>query len=221
MLPLRCNASIFNRFSRLGNKYDAEDDALTSEEGEGEDKLMDFDHELLAARGYLRNQKSYTPPRNVVELIRAACVEAGGSESPDFGQKDVKFAVLARCARDLMHPVPNSLLHTIESADLLMEFYCTPVDVRVPLDRMKDINLPENLHVIYNYHRFNPETDTKFNGVSAFPGESNIITGLKAKKKYKGFVDEPEWAKYNIRVDANRHGIPKVKKRYAILENNW
>ena len=31
------------------------------------------------------------------------------------------------------------------------------------------------------------ETDTMFNGVSAFPRSSTIVTGLKYKKKYRGY----------------------------------
>lgn len=31
------------------------------------------------------------------------------------------------------------------------------------------------------------DTDTKFNGVTAFPGSSTIISDLKNKKKYKNY----------------------------------
>lgn len=39
-------------------------------------------------------------------------------------------------------------------------FYETPVDTTVPLDRMKNMDLPKNLHVLYNYTRFHPGTYT-------------------------------------------------------------
>lgn len=32
------------------------------------------------------------------------------------------------------------------------------------------------------------ETDTMYGGVSAFPKSSTIVTGLKAKKMYKGYT---------------------------------
>jgi large subunit ribosomal protein L50 len=37
-------------------------------------------------------------------------------------------------------------------------FYQTPVDTITPLDKMRDMELPENLHVQFEYHRFHPGT---------------------------------------------------------------
>lgn len=37
-----------------------------------------------------------------------------------------------------------------------MAFYKTPVNTSVPLDMMRNIDLPKNLHVIYKYTRFHP-----------------------------------------------------------------
>jgi hypothetical protein len=39
------------------------------------------------------------------------------------------------------------------------------------------------------------ETDTMFGGISAFPGRSTIVTGLKYKKKYKGYDARTPWSK--------------------------
>lgn len=38
----------------------------------------------------------------------------------------------------------------------LRKFYLTPVDAIVPLDAMREKNLPKNLHIRYEYHRFHP-----------------------------------------------------------------
>ena len=72
-------------------------------------------------------------------------------------------------------------------------FYKEEVDTRVPLERFKSIELPPNLSIQYDYHRFHPETDTKFNGVSAFPQRPTIISGLKNKKKYAGYQVKPKF----------------------------
>jgi large subunit ribosomal protein L50 len=40
--------------------------------------------------------------------------------------------------------------------DDVMEFYKTPVEKRAPLDALKTMKLPENLHVQTEYHRFHP-----------------------------------------------------------------
>lgn len=70
----------------------------------------------------------------------------------------------------------------------VFEFYETPVDTVVPYDALQNRELPPNLHILSNYHRFHPETDLMFDGVTAFPRSSNLVTGLKTKKKYKGFT---------------------------------
>ena len=75
----------------------------------------------------------------------------------------------------------------------MKEFYKTAVDIRVPLDKLKDVELPKNLSVQYEYHRFHPETDTLFGGLSAFPRQSTLVTGLKYKKKYAGYTAKPKW----------------------------
>lgn len=69
----------------------------------------------------------------------------------------------------------------------------TPVDTRVPYDKLQEMDLPPNLHVIPNYHRFHPDEDTKFGGITAFPKSSTIISGLLTKKKYKGFNAGNPW----------------------------
>lgn len=75
----------------------------------------------------------------------------------------------------------------------VQEFYKEAIDVRVPLDKLKDIELPKNISVQYEYHRFHPETDTMFGGVSAYPRQSTLVTGLTYKKKYAGYTAKPKW----------------------------
>lgn len=72
-------------------------------------------------------------------------------------------------------------------------FYQKEVDVRVPLDKFKGVELPPNLSIQYEYHRFHPETDTMFGGVSAFPRRSTVVTGITSKKKYAGYTAKPKW----------------------------
>lgn len=97
-----------------------------------------------------------------------------------------RYELFCACESKLQHKIPNSLLHTIETVEDVTRYYESPVDTITPLDNLKNIDLPENIHVQYEYHRFHPDTDTKFGGVTAFPGSSTIVTGLKYKDKYKG-----------------------------------
>lgn len=74
-------------------------------------------------------------------------------------------------------------------------FYSTPIQGINTYNRMtkNSKNLPQNLHLIEEPIRFNPETDKLFNGVSAFPGMTHDLKGLRAKKKYPTFKDNFVW----------------------------
>lgn len=156
------------------------------------DRRIDFDAESLAARGYLRNQKAYTPPSDVESKILQVCERYLGKQNT-FPDATTKYNILVQCCQSLQHSVPNSLIHKITSIDELMAFYKTPISTTVPLDMMKDMDLPKNLHVIYKYNRFHPETDTKFGGISAYTKDSTLVTGIKYKKKYPGYNASPTW----------------------------
>lgn len=84
-------------------------------------------------------------------------------------------------------------IHYVQITEDVIKFYETPVDTRVPLDALKTIDLPENLHIEYEYHRFHPDTDTMFKGQTAFPKSSTIVTGLKYKGRYRGYKAKTSW----------------------------
>ncbi len=79
------------------------------------------------------------------------------------------------------------------SLDDIVQFYNTEVNTTLPLDALQSMDLPSNLHIQTEYLRFHPETDTMFGGQTAFPKSSTIVTGLKARKKYKGHVAKTSW----------------------------
>ncbi|XP_046987091.1 39S ribosomal protein L50, mitochondrial [Schistocerca americana] len=155
--------------------------------------------ESLASRGFVRPQKQYIPEGDIKKKIDDICKSVWQDKkqilkhSNPIADSEFKFSLLAKCYQEFQHGVPNSLLHTIESLDDVINFYETPVDVTIPFDTLKKVELPENLHIQYEYHRFHPETDTMFGGVSAFPLSSTIVTGLRYKKKYKGHIAKPKW----------------------------
>lgn len=53
--------------------------------------------------------------------------------------------------------------------------------------------LPKNLHLIPEPIRFDAKTDTFFKGVSAYPAQSNEVTGIKLKKKFPTSADNFVW----------------------------
>ncbi|XP_050446163.1 39S ribosomal protein L50, mitochondrial [Cataglyphis hispanica] len=156
---------------------------------------IDSAGESLAARGFLRSQQAYEPPEDVIDRIDKICESQAISTNDDTKLEDpiLRFKLFVTCEREFKHSIPNSLLYTIESIDDLKQFYTTPVDIKTPYEALGRIDLPKNLHVQQEYHRFHPDTDTLFNGKTAFPKSSTLVTGLKYKKKYPGHKQENPW----------------------------
>ncbi|XP_017043437.1 uncharacterized protein LOC108089591 [Drosophila ficusphila] len=148
--------------------------------------------ESIAAKGFLRPHKPYTPPADAADRIRSVAASLQ-LKSDELGNLSEKFEFLAACFNELQHGVPNSQVHELRTIGDVISFYETPVDTTVPLDALKRVELPENLHIQYEYLRFNPETDTKFNGKTAFPKSSTLVTGLKYRNKYEGHEAKRSW----------------------------
>ncbi|KAJ0180780.1 hypothetical protein K1T71_004184 [Dendrolimus kikuchii] len=132
------------------------------------DKKLQAAAESLASRGFLRPTKPWDPHSRGITFWRI---------SPGFLSCFSVF--LALCCH--------------LSVDDLMSFYNTPVDTRTPFEALKKMDLPKNLHIQKDYARFHPDKDTLFNGQSAFPKSSTIVTGLKARKKYEGYTAKRSW----------------------------
>uniref|UniRef100_A0A6P4FWM9 Large ribosomal subunit protein mL50 n=1 Tax=Drosophila rhopaloa TaxID=1041015 RepID=A0A6P4FWM9_DRORH len=148
--------------------------------------------ESIAAKGFLRPHKPYSPPANAAERVRSVAA-ALQLKSDQLGNLSEKFEFLAACFQELQHGVPNSQVHELRTIGDVISFYETSVDTTVPLDALQRIELPENLHIQYEYVRFNPETDTKFDGKTAFPKSSTLVTGLKYRSKYEGHEAKRSW----------------------------
>ncbi|XP_033230879.1 39S ribosomal protein L50, mitochondrial isoform X2 [Belonocnema kinseyi] len=142
----------------------------------------------LAAKGFLRGYKPYEPMKDVSERLDYLCQESRISTTNETRLENpiIRCNLLIRCQEELKQSISNSMLCTIKTIGNLRQFYHTPVNSTMPLDSMRLMDLPKNLHIQYEYHRFQPGTDTMFNGKTAFPKSSTIVTGLKYKKKYRG-----------------------------------
>ncbi|XP_046391188.1 39S ribosomal protein L50, mitochondrial [Ischnura elegans] len=150
----------------------------------------------LSFKGFLRSHTPYSPPEDVEnQLHRIGNKYFGSKVSGDirFDNAAEKFKVLAECNKVFKHCVPNSELHSMVTFGDVIGFYLTPVVTTTPLDEMKTMKLPPNLHVQHDYVRFQPDTDVMFGGISAFPKSSTIVTGLKYRKKYKGYKAKTSW----------------------------
>lgn len=76
----------------------------------------------------------------------------------------------------------------------VLAFYSKPVRGINTLDSLaNNSKLPKNLHVITDAVKFNPDTDTFFDGYDAFPKKAIIEDGIKASKKYDNFKTKVFW----------------------------
>ncbi|XP_057321024.1 uncharacterized protein LOC130664871 [Microplitis mediator] len=155
----------------------------------------EWNEKSLSTRGFLRPLKPYEPPKDASEKLDKICKDQGLSEN-DFTELkdlDLRFKLFSICADEFKCHIPNSILFNIQTIGDLRKFYQTQIDTTLPLDANKNIDLPPNLHIQYEYNRFHPDTDTKFNGKTAFPKSSTLVTGLKYKKKYPSLILDSPW----------------------------
>lgn len=164
---------------------------------------------------YLRAQKSYVPPADVVSQIDGIVKNVKDAKTRGLSLAE-KFAVLNVCFQQFGHGVPNSSLHEINcvgkwyyllkgliiyvliifinlTADDIIEYYQKGVNTTLPLDAMRTMELPANLHIQHEYVRFTDDSNAMFRGQTAFPRSSTIVTGLKYRKKYKGYTAKTSW----------------------------
>lgn len=142
-----------------------------------------------------RSYKPYSPPDNVSDTVQKLCEQLELSPDAKLNDLSLKFELLKSCQGAFNdHLVPNSLLHEIRCVQDVIEFYSTPVDTTLPMDRISSIpDLPQNLYIQQDYVRFTPETNGIFNGVSAFPKSSTLVTGIRTRRKYKGLEAQRSW----------------------------
>lgn len=110
---------------------------------------------------FLRPQKEYIPKKNVQSELDSIYTSVLGTTDPNTQLTDIKnkFNLLKACEDKLEHTVPSSQLHSMLTLADVTRYFKTPVDVRTPYDKLKDMELPENLHVQFDYLRF---PDCKF-----------------------------------------------------------
>lgn len=144
----------------------------------------------------MRPNKPYAPVNDAADRVRSVAAKlqmTNGGDQRQLTNLEEKFKFLSACFQDLQHGVPNSQVHELTTVGDVIAFYHQAVDTTVPLDALKRIELPENLHIQYEYLRFNPETDTKFDGQTAFPKSSTLVTGLKYRRKYESHEAKQSW----------------------------
>ncbi|OXA59038.1 uncharacterized protein LOC110843910 [Folsomia candida] len=184
------------------------DEPVTSSSNLGDmDKVRKFEWtaKSMNARGFLRFQKEYKPPvdarERMLQLSKDVIPRLTKLETEKAVLKykitdaKTKFDLLSRAFVQFDHGVPNSMLYMMDSVGDIVHFYTTEIKTQTPFDLLtrQAEDLPPNLHILPKPIRFHPETDTQFGGMTAFPKSSTIVTGLRSKKKYRGYEAKKTW----------------------------
>ncbi|KOX71622.1 39S ribosomal protein L50, mitochondrial [Melipona quadrifasciata] len=181
-------------------------------------RTYDDEKKSLACKGY---QKEYKPPEDLYNRIDKICEQ---QQIPTAYQTKLddplqRFNLFLACEQEFQHPITNSVLYRIRTISDLKKYYRKHVSNVTPLDAMRSMELPKNLHINYDYVRFHPgkcdikiflktisadthidDTDTMFNGKTAFPKSSTLVTGLRYKKKYQGHVQENPFLEAMLKI---------------------
>ncbi len=89
----------------------------------------------------------------------------------------IHLKLLTKCISNFGHNIPNTVLNDIKSVGDLQSYYKTEVKDTSPLEDLKSMeNLPPNIHISTEYNRFDPATDTFFNGRDAYRRRDTIVS---------------------------------------------
>lgn len=98
----------------------------------------------------------------------------------------LKLSLISRCIEEFSHHLPTPYLNDICTIQDLVKYYSTSVRGLDPYTSLarKDNELPPNLFLVTEPHRWDKETDKAFDGYNAYPGIIGVVPGLRGKKKY-------------------------------------
>lgn len=114
---------------------------------------------------FLRPTQPYNPPEDVEGTLNQILKDVVGAveRNTKITDLNVRHNLFAKCSEIFNHTIPNSMLHQIETIGQVVDFYSTGVDTRTPMDKMRSMSLPDNLHVQFDYHRWDPGLSIAFN----------------------------------------------------------
>ncbi|XP_038625499.1 39S ribosomal protein L50, mitochondrial [Tachyglossus aculeatus] len=101
--------------------------------------------------------RKYLPPEDLESRLESLVKEVFGASLPADWRKttleksQLKFHLLAQLAEELGHPVPNSRLHQMNSAQDVLAFYSIPVQDQSKFDELCSSELPANLKITWEY----------------------------------------------------------------------
>ncbi|XP_059163207.1 large ribosomal subunit protein mL50-like [Physella acuta] len=188
-----CNVHIRNA---SWSKFFKKSKSVEGDKEESVRKMVPFDGpttmsrlQTLKKKTSVCSVKGYTPPPDVEQKVVAMAGSIVGAQiDPSYRLDDrlLKFKLLTKLMTEFDHSIPHADLSTMNTVQDVVQFFATPVRDTSSYEDMAKLNLPKNLHIQLEPVRFDPETDTFFDGKTAFPGRPTIVTSLKYSRKYKG-----------------------------------
>ncbi|XP_005091575.1 39S ribosomal protein L50, mitochondrial [Aplysia californica] len=133
--------------------------------------------------------RGYSPPQEVEGKILSTAKSLVGSDvSTDFRLDDrmLRFKLLTSLMQEFDHSIPNTELTAMSTLSDVITFFSTPVRDRSSYEDMSTLNLPKNLHIQLEPLRFSADSDTFFDGKTAFPDRPTVVSSLKYSRKFKG-----------------------------------
>ena len=85
--------------------------------------------------------------------------------------------------KEFNHTITNFQMSDIKTIQDAVNHFKTEVRDTSTYEDISKLDLPKNLHINLEAHRYDPERD----GPTAFPLRDTVIHSLKYKKIYKGF----------------------------------
>ncbi|XP_015917312.1 uncharacterized protein [Parasteatoda tepidariorum] len=166
--------------------------------GLGPKKEVQSMAQSISDRGFAREQQAYQPSPNVDEQLLSISKKIFGSElSAEWKNHPLddlllKYKVITKSIETFKRNVPNSMLHRMKTLEDLLTYFSTPVDGALPYDALLRDNekLPPNLHIMSDTPTFNPDTDSFFDGITAYPGRKRIVY-TKTGEKFEKIIEWP------------------------------
>ena len=93
--------------------------------------------------------------------------------------------VLSRLIQEFNHDIPNFKMSRMSTVDDAVQHFQTEIHETTAFEDLSRVDLPPNLHIQWEPVRFNPETDKMFGGRTAYPGQDNVVTSIKFRRKYE------------------------------------
>lgn len=163
-------------------------------------------------RGSARESKPYSPPDydvvrdEIIKFCESSLLKSDGKLSENnvddilnlnLNQNHLmKFKLISKCIKEFDHHLPTPYLNEMNTVNDLVVYFSTPVRGLDPYSSLarKEDELPINLTLISEAHRWDKENDQIFGGYNAYPGLVGTMPGLRGKKKYATLnQDEFQW----------------------------